>query len=238
MKRTLLVSVAAIALAIGANTAYSQGSRQGGQGGAGNPSATAPGGSESAPGGTGSMSSEPKQKGAQEQTTPRGSTTQREEKGGREPGKQQSQGTTGSGTTKSGAAERKNGAPESKGAETKSGSSGTKGGTAETKSGTSGAKSGTAENKGGSNSGNVSLSTEQKTQIRQSVLTSSAPRVSSVNFDVHVGTVVPRSVHIVEVPATLVTIEPRWRGYKYFVYRDEIVIIEPDTLRIVAVLVV
>jgi len=59
-----------------------------------------------------------------------------------------------------------------------------------------------------------------------------------VDFDVHVGIVVPRSVHIVEVPATLVTIEPRWRGYKYFVYRDEIVIIEPDTLRIVAVLVV
>lgn len=243
MKRTLLVSVAAIALAIGANTAYSQGSRQGGgagnpSGGASGPSATQPGTSESSPGGTGSMSSEPKQKGAQEHTAPRGSTTQREEKGTREPSKQQSQGTTGSGTTKSGAAERKNGAPESKGAETKSGASGTKGGTAETKGGASGTKGGTAENKGGSGSGNVSLSSEQKTQIRQSVLTSSAPRVSSVDFDVRVGTVVPRSVHIVEVPPTLVTIEPRWRGYRYFVYRDEIVIIEPDTLRIVAVLVV
>jgi hypothetical protein len=231
MKRTLLVSVAAIALAIGANSAYAQGSRQGpsggAAGGAGNPSATAPAGSESTSGGaSGSMSSEPKQKGAREQTAPRDSTTQREEKGSREPGKQQTQGTTGSGTTKSGAAERKNGASDSKS------------GTAERKGGTE-TKSGAAETKSGASAGSsVSLSTEQKTQIRQSVLTSSAPRVSSVNFDVHVGVVVPHSVHIVEVPATLVTIEPRWRGYKYFVYRDEIVIIEPDTLRIVAVLVV
>src|SRR5215470_5359817 len=107
MKRTLLVSVAAIALAIGANTAYSQGSRQGGggaggaAGGTSSPSASPSGGASSPsaaqPGASGSMS-EPKQKGAQEQTTPRGSTTQREEKGGREPSKQQTQGTGQTGT--------------------------------------------------------------------------------------------------------------------------------------------
>jgi len=184
------------------------------------------------------MSSEPKQKGAQEQTTPRGSSTQREEKGTGAPSKQQTQGTTGSGQTgtKSGTAERKNGSTESKGAAETKGGAGTKGGTADTKSGTSGTKSGAAEGRTGSSSGNVTLSTEQKTRIRQSVLTSSAPRVSSVDFDVRVGIVVPRSVHIVEVPSTLVTIEPQWRGYKYFVYHDEIVIIEPETLRIVAVL--
>jgi hypothetical protein len=34
----------------------------------------------------------------------------------------------------------------------------------------------------------------------------------------------------------LVEIEPRWRGYMYFVYQDEIIIVEPGTLRIVAVL--
>ena len=28
------------------------------------------------------------------------------------------------------------------------------------------------------------------------------------------------------------------RGYRYFVYNDEIIIVEPDTLRIVAVLLV
>jgi hypothetical protein len=83
---------------------------------------------------------------------------------------------------------------------------------------------------------NVSLSTEQKTTIREKVLTSSAPRVSTVDFDVRVGTVVPRTVRIEQVPATLVEIRPEWRSYRYFVYKDEIIIIEPDTLRIVAVL--
>ncbi len=49
----------------------------------------------------------------------------------------------------------------------------------------------------------VSLSTEQKTKIRTTVLqSSSAPKVSrsSINFNISVGTVVPRSVHFVSVP--------------------------------------
>jgi hypothetical protein len=85
---------------------------------------------------------------------------------------------------------------------------------------------------------NVSLTTEQKTTIRQTVLTASAPRVTNVDFDVKVGTIVPHSVKIVEVPPTLVQVEPKWGGYRYFVYNDEIIIVEPDTLRIVAVLTV
>jgi hypothetical protein len=62
--------------------------------------------------------------------------------------------------------------------------------------------------------------------------------VTNVNFDVKVGTVVPRSVKIVPVPSTLVEIHPAWRGYMYFVYNDEIIIVEPRTLEIVTVLVV
>ena len=52
-----------------------------------------------------------------------------------------------------------------------------------------------------------------------------------------VGTVVPRSVRIAPLPATLVSIEPSWRGYMYFVYNEEIVIVEPGTLRIVEVII-
>jgi hypothetical protein len=70
------------------------------------------------------------------------------------------------------------------------------------------------------------------------VLTNNAPRVTNVNFNIRVGTVVPRSVRVVAVPATLVEIEPAWRGYMYFVHGDQIIIVEPDTLRIVAVLAV
>jgi len=87
----------------------------------------------------------------------------------------------------------------------------------------------------------VSLTTEQKTQIRTSVLqSSSAPKVSrsSINFNISVGTVVPRSVHFVTVPDTLVRIHPAWRGYSYFIVDDEIIIVDSRTLQIVAVLVV
>ena len=85
-------------------------------------------------------------------------------------------------------------------------------------------------------SSNVSLTTEQKTTIRRTVLTSSAPRVTNVNFDIKVGTVVPRTVRVVALPATLIEIQPSWRGYMYFVHNDEIIVVEPGTLRIVAVL--
>jgi hypothetical protein len=85
----------------------------------------------------------------------------------------------------------------------------------------------------------VSLTSEQKTKIRTSVIQSgSAPKVSrsSINFNISVGTVVPRSVHFVSVPSTLVEIHPAWRGYEYFVVDEEIIIIDPHTLRIVAIL--
>ena len=49
------------------------------------------------------------------------------------------------------------------------------------------------------------------------MLTGNAPRVTNVNFTINVGTVVPRTVRVVAVPATLVEIHPAWRGYMYFV---------------------
>lgn len=82
----------------------------------------------------------------------------------------------------------------------------------------------------------VTLTAEQKTKVRSTVLTSSAPRVTNINFSINVGTVVPRTVKLVAVPAPLIEIHPAWRGYMYFVYNDEIIIVEPRTLKIVAVL--
>jgi hypothetical protein len=90
----------------------------------------------------------------------------------------------------------------------------------------------------GTGAANVSLNEQQRTQIRETVINSrSAPRVSNVDFSVNVGTVVPRGhIHLVRVPETLIRIEPRWRHYLYFVYNDEIVIVDPRSMRIVDVL--
>ncbi len=84
----------------------------------------------------------------------------------------------------------------------------------------------------------VDLTSEQRTHIRDSVIDArGAPRVGHVDFDVTVGTVVPRgSIHAVRVPETLVRIDPRWHGYLYFVVEDQVVIVNPRDMRIVAVL--
>jgi Protein of unknown function (DUF1236) len=87
------------------------------------------------------------------------------------------------------------------------------------------------------NASHVTLNDEQRTKIRQTVIgASGAPRVSHVDFNLAVGTVIPRGrIHVVPVPQTLVTIEPAWRGFLYFVYEDELVIVNPRDMRIVAV---
>jgi hypothetical protein len=101
-----------------------------------------------------------------------------------------------------------------------------------------GAKDGTKAGStvGAAPSGAVNLTTEQRTTIRKEVLTSNAPRANNINFTVNVGTVVPSTVRVVEVPPTIIKIHPQWKGYRYFVYNDEIIIVEPRTLKIVAVL--
>jgi hypothetical protein len=94
-----------------------------------------------------------------------------------------------------------------------------------------------AEGKAGG-SGGVTLTTQQRTTIRNTVL-KSGPRVTNVNFSINVGTVVPRErVKLVAVPPTLVEIHPAWRGYVYFIVDERIIIVEPSSYKIVAVLVV
>jgi len=85
---------------------------------------------------------------------------------------------------------------------------------------------------------NVKLTTQQRAQIRRTVINArGAPRVGHVDFDVRVGTAIPRDrIHIVPVPETLVQIDPAWSGFLYFVYEDEIVIVDPSDMEIVAIL--
>ncbi|HUI96166.1 MAG TPA: DUF1236 domain-containing protein [Xanthobacteraceae bacterium] len=89
-----------------------------------------------------------------------------------------------------------------------------------------------------SSSTSVNLTTEQKQKIHTVIIADrSAPRVEHVDFDVRVGTVVPRGkVHFAPVPSSIVEIEPVWRGFEYFLVGDEIVIVDPADLHIVAVI--
>ena len=60
--------------------------------------------------------------------------------------------------------------------------------------------------------------------------------VTNVNFAISVGTRVPRDVSFHALPAEIVTIYPEWRGYEFVLVRDQIVVIDPRTFEIVAVL--
>jgi hypothetical protein len=78
---------------------------------------------------------------------------------------------------------------------------------------------------------------QHRTEIDRVVDASDAPRADRVDFNVRVGSVVPRrGVRFVPMPETLVQIEPRWHGYYYFVYENQVVVVSPRTMRIVAVL--
>jgi hypothetical protein len=93
-------------------------------------------------------------------------------------------------------------------------------------------------NASGQMQGQHQLSEEQRTQIRRTVINArGAPRVGHVDFDVRVGTAIPRGrVHVVPIPETLVQIDPEWSGFLYFIYEDEVVIVDPSNMEIVAIL--
>jgi hypothetical protein len=82
----------------------------------------------------------------------------------------------------------------------------------------------------------VSVNREQQTRISTVISRTNVRPLDSVNFAVSVGTVVPATVTLTPLPADIVSIVPQYRGYSFFVVRDEIVIVEPSTKKIVTVI--
>jgi hypothetical protein len=80
------------------------------------------------------------------------------------------------------------------------------------------------------------LSTEQRTRISGVIREQHVAPVNDVNFSISVGTRVPRDVSFHPLPVEVVTVYPEWRGYEFFLVRDQIIVVDPRTLEIVAVL--
>jgi len=77
---------------------------------------------------------------------------------------------------------------------------------------------------------------EDRTRIHNIIVGQhSIPRTERPDFDLQVGTVVPRSVRLVALPPEILTFEPEWSGLEYFLVSDEIVIVDPATMEIVTV---
>jgi hypothetical protein len=82
----------------------------------------------------------------------------------------------------------------------------------------------------------ANIGVQEQTRISQSIARLNVRPLTNVNFSVAVGTAIPRNVRLQPLPADIVQIVPQYRGYNFVVVRDEIVIIEPSSYRIVAVM--
>jgi hypothetical protein len=82
----------------------------------------------------------------------------------------------------------------------------------------------------------IELSDSDRTRVRERLSTHREARVTNVNFSLNVGTRVPRSVRIHTVPADIVTIVPAYRGYRYFIVDERIVIVHPTRYEIVEII--
>jgi hypothetical protein len=101
---------------------------------------------------------------------------------------------------------------------------------------------GQAQQNGGVTTGrsgrtSVQLSEDQRTKIKDIIVRDrNVARANNANFSVSVGAKVPREVHVTVLPPEVVRIVPEYRGYDYVLIGDQLLIIDPDTMEIVAIL--
>jgi hypothetical protein len=80
------------------------------------------------------------------------------------------------------------------------------------------------------------LSSEQRTRITTVIRGEHVQPLNNVNFSISVGTRVPHDVRFNPLPAEVVTVYPEWRGYEFILVNDQIIVVDPRTFEIVAVL--
>jgi hypothetical protein len=82
----------------------------------------------------------------------------------------------------------------------------------------------------------AALSTEQHVKIRETLRGEKVEHLNNVQFSITVGETVPRTVHLYRFPVSITEYAPQYRGYEYFLVGDDILVVDPSTLRIVAVI--
>jgi Protein of unknown function (DUF1236) len=83
----------------------------------------------------------------------------------------------------------------------------------------------------------VQLTEEKRTNLGQTLAKEgNLNRANNINVSVNIGTRLPRSVHLVALPAAIIAILPEYRTYRYVVVNDQICIVEPNSYEIVEVI--
>ncbi len=85
--------------------------------------------------------------------------------------------------------------------------------------------------------GRVQISEQQRANVSQTLMKDQrVNRVTNVNISVNIGTRVPRSVTLVALPASVISLVPQYRPYRYFVVEERICIVDPATYEIVDII--
>ncbi|MGE0766605.1 MAG: DUF1236 domain-containing protein [Hyphomicrobiaceae bacterium] len=84
----------------------------------------------------------------------------------------------------------------------------------------------------------INLKPEQKTKVVTTFKKHHVAPVRDVHINVSIGTVVPRKVVLHPIPQDIVVIAPAYRSYRYFVFDDRIIIVEPASYEIVDIIVI
>jgi hypothetical protein len=82
----------------------------------------------------------------------------------------------------------------------------------------------------------AALSSEQHAKIRNTLRIEKSERLASVPFSTKVGEAIPGTVHLYVLPVSIMEYAPQYRGYEYILVGNEILIVDPRTMRIVAVI--
>jgi hypothetical protein len=87
----------------------------------------------------------------------------------------------------------------------------------------------------GAAAGAANLTSEQHTKIT-GIIRQHKVAPTQLNVSVRVGTRIPNSVRFYPLPREVFVIYPEWRGYDYIMVGNEILVINPRTHQIVAIL--
>ncbi len=80
--------------------------------------------------------------------------------------------------------------------------------------------------------GSITIAPEKRTIIRERLSTA---KPVTVQENVTVGWTVPETVELQTVPDTIVSDIPDVKGYRYFVYNDNVVLVDPETRKVVTI---
>lgn len=82
----------------------------------------------------------------------------------------------------------------------------------------------------------VVVTPEQETEIEEVIVQENVDKIE-VDFDVNLGVAIPPTITLHPVPVRIVELVPAYDGFMYFLLADgRIVIVDPDTMKIVLIL--